>query len=257
MTYSRDMPSSTNRNQDSSTSTVERAASLLHLFTPDRPCLTLSEVQELSGIPRTTVFRYLSDLQRAGLLAHNSSGYSISSSALRWGRTMDPWHRIRDNSMPVLAALHRHTGLTVNLAISTGEEVILVEKITPQVNAVPHTHVGAPIPAHSTALGKAVLAFLPPDQRDTVVTHSLHSTHGRSSATTHRLRREISDTVRSKVAREFDESRVGYWCAATPIRAKGNQIAAISVAASHDHPFQPSYAMRLREAATSVEHALQ
>lgn len=241
------------RNSRSSASTVVRATSLLRYFTPDRPTLTLPLLQRLSGFSRTTTFRYLTDLVDAGLLTHASGGYSLAEASLRWGRTMDPWHRVRDRVMPTLVALHRRTGLTVNLAMPAEQHFILVEKVTHSPTAVPHTHVGSPIPAHATALGKALLALMPAEQRDEALSVSLRSGPVRTELSVRRLRREISEIAQRHWAREVDESRSGYWCAAAPIRFHDGQIAAISLAASHEQPLDLSASFGLRKAAISLQ----
>lgn len=251
------MVGSSIRNSRGPASTVVRATSLLSHFTPDRPTLTLPTLQRMSGFPRTTTFRYLTDLVDAGLLIHTADGYSLAEASLRWGRTMDPWHRVRDRVMPTLVALHRTTGLTVNLAMPSEENLILVEKVTDSPGAVPHTQVGSPIPAHATALGKALLALMPTDKREDFVSSSLRAGPVRTGFSAHRLRRELAEVALRRWAREADESRTGYWCAAAPIRFDDGQIAAISLAASHDRPLGLSATMGLRRAAVNIPQALR
>jgi DNA-binding IclR family transcriptional regulator len=250
------MSGSNIRNSRNSASTVVRATGLLRYFTPDRPTLTLPLLQSLSGFSRTTTFRYLTDLVDAGLLAHASGGYSLAEASLRWGRTMDPWHRVRDRVMPTLVGLHRRTGLTVNLAMPTEQHLILVEKITHSPTAVPHTQVGSPIPAHATALGKALLSLMPVDRRDEALSASLSGGAVRTGLSARQLRREITEIAERRWAREVDESRSGYWCAAAPIRFNDGQIAAISLAAAHERPLDLAATVGLRKAAIALQHSL-
>lgn len=245
------------RNSRSPASTVVRATSLLSHFTPDRPSLTLAMLQRMSGIPRTTTFRYLTDLIGAGLLIHTADAYSLAEASPCWGRTKDPWHRVRDRVMPTLVALHRTTGLTVNLAMPSEENVILVEKVTDSPGVVPHTQVGSPIPAHATALGKALLALMPIGKREDFVSSSLRTGPVRTEFSTHRLRRELAEVALRLWAGEADQSPTGYWCPAAPIRFDDGQIAAISLAASHDRPLGLPATMGLRRAAVSIPQALR
>jgi DNA-binding IclR family transcriptional regulator len=246
------MVGSSIRNSRDTTSTVVRATGLLRYFTPERTILSLPQIQTMSGFSRTTTFRYLSDLVEAGLLTHAAGGYSLAETALSWGRTMDPWHRVRDGVMPTLVSLHRRTGLTVNLAMPTGHTLILVEKITPAPTAVPHTHVGSPLAAHATALGKALLTLMPTDQREEALSESLRNDRVRTAVSPRQLRRELTEIGQRQWAREVDESRTGYWCAAVPIRFNDGNIAAISVAASHDRPLDMAASIGLRRAASSL-----
>lgn len=250
------MASSTIRNLRPPGSTVVRAATLLQHFTPEHPRLGLSALQTLSGFSRTTTYRYLSDLVTAGLLSHTPDGYALSTGALHWGRTVDPWHHIRDRAMPTLVALHRHTGLTVNLALIHEHDVILVEKVTPARKAIPHTHVGNPVLAHSTALGKVILSLLPTDQREGVLEHSLRQRSSDRGFTIHRLERELAEARQQRFARETDEARKGYWCAAAPVCLRDGQIAAISLAASNDRPPNVTVETKLRQAARILQGSL-
>lgn len=250
------MAGSTIRNSRPSGSTVVRAATLLKYFTPQQPRLGLSSLQTMSGFSRTTTFRYLTDLVNVGLLSHTADGYELSTGALHWGRTMDPWNHIRDLAMPTLVALHRHTGLTVNLALPHEHDVILVEKVTPDPHAIPHTHVGSPVPAHSTALGKALLSLLPADQRETLLGSSLRQRSHRGGFRIPRFERELAEVRQRRLAREVDEARTGYWCAASPVRLHDGQIAAISLAASNDRPPSAAIEFGLRQAAKHLEVVL-
>ena len=160
-------------------------------------------------------------------------------------------HFTPDRPSLTLAMLQRMS------AMPSEENVILVEKVTDSPDAVPRTQVGSPIPAHATALGKALLALMPIGKREDFVSSSLRTGPVRTEFSTHRLRRELAEVALRLWAGEADQSPTGYWCPAAPIRFDDGQIAAISLAASHDRPLGLPATMGLRRAAVSIPQALR
>ena len=80
---------------------------------------------------------------------------------------------VREISSPYLQQLSDDTGFTVNLAILDGHDVVYVERCRTarpgQREIDLDIHVGSRLPAYCTALGKAMLAFLPDEERRSIV----------------------------------------------------------------------------------------
>jgi IclR family acetate operon transcriptional repressor len=89
--------------------------------------------------------------------------------------------------------------------------------------------IGARDLVHSTALGKAILAFLPDEQREPFLTHPLAARTGQTITSTQRLRVEL-DTIRTEgVARETGENEPDARCVGAPVFDRNGICAALSI----------------------------
>jgi IclR family transcriptional regulator, acetate operon repressor len=120
----------------------------------------LDELTRVIGSPKPTVHRALGALRRAGLADQDAdSRYVLGDEFLRMAfahHEARPEHvRVR----PVLEALAHRFGETAHYAVLDGREVVYRAKVDPPTGAVRLTStIGGRNPAHSTAVGKVLLA---------------------------------------------------------------------------------------------------
>lgn len=142
------------------TQAVDRALGLLTQVMDSAQPLTFSELQESSGLAKSTVSRLLSSLETAGLISRTAQGLIRSGAALtRFAHTHEPNEELMEYAQPAMQALSEATGETINLAVLLGHEV-------EQISQVDCTfHIGGVnwgvtrVPLHCSALGKAFLAY--------------------------------------------------------------------------------------------------
>lgn len=93
--------------------------------------------------------------------------------------------------------------------------------------------VGIVIPAHASALGKAMLAFAP-DEADRVLSAGeLRSMTGETLTSPDDVRRQLADVRTSGIAREQDEAVLGEGAVASPVfDSWGDVVGAIGVVVS-------------------------
>jgi len=113
------------------------------------------------------------------------------------------------------------------------------------------------IPAHASALGKALLGFLP-TEADRILAESHRSMTGDTITDTAELREQISGVTRAALAEEKDEAVLGESSVAAPIfGAHGSAIGAISVVLpTTDWPVSEAVRDVLREAARNISREL-
>ena len=142
----------------------------------------------------------------------------------------------------MLEDLATATRTNVRLGVLDGREVAYLEKLT----GVPAMQVGrATVPAHATALGKALLAFSPADTVDAVIAHGLDRFTPSTLTTSRELRRALGVIRLTRVAvcrREYD-ARVS--AVAVPVFGCGGAVVAALEAAVRDrhgnlHLMQPA-----------------
>jgi DNA-binding IclR family transcriptional regulator len=140
---------------------VERVIALLGaLGRADQP-LSIARLAAAAALPRPTVYRLIQTLTTQGMTARVEGGYVIGPRIL-WlaGRRLEQIE-LRAVGRPVLSALRDRTGETVHLAVLEQGQVVYIDKSEPPGPMRMASAIGKIMPAHCTALGKAMLAFLP------------------------------------------------------------------------------------------------
>jgi len=130
--------------------------------------MTVSELAVAAGLPQSTVFRLVSTLEQLGYLVRDeeTKRYRHSARMITLGLTALDSLDLRELALPYMKALSEHTHETVKLAILDDVEIVfLASVVAPEKMTMP-TPVGHRLPAYCTALGKALLAFQPPDKLD-------------------------------------------------------------------------------------------
>lgn len=208
------------------TQAVDRAAVLLsHVLAAPEP-VAFADLADVSGLPKSTLSRLLSSLERNDLLARTPDGAflpgaSITDYALS-ARSHDALVRI---AMPSLERLGKSTGETINLAIAVGGEVRQIAQVDCAFVLGATNWLDRPVPFHCSALGKVFLAHgaqLPPGRLARLTDRTITS------------RAELADNVAEVAGRGFavadGELEPGLIAIAAPIlAADGSVVAAISV----------------------------
>ncbi|MEU2034403.1 IclR family transcriptional regulator [Nocardia amamiensis] len=210
-------------------SMIERMTLLLDAFDGATPTLTLVGLAERTGLPRSTVHRILDQLIRLRWLAHAPGGYRLGVRTLELGGLAADHNEIRDVVSPLLHDLSQQTGMVGHLGVLDGPEVLYLDKVGRYAATVP-TRLGGRMPAHSTALGKALLATLEPSIVEASFRDRLPRLTARTLADRAELHRELG-RIRNRqgVAVDNEESVPGIACVAVPIRGRGAAVAAVSL----------------------------
>ena len=109
--------------------TVVKSMEILRLFIT-RDQLTLNEMIELSGMPKTSVHRMASSLSDMGLLEKQDSGaYRLGLMFLEYGQLVADRLDIRRIARPFMEGLRDEVGEAVQLIVREGDEAIYVDKI--------------------------------------------------------------------------------------------------------------------------------
>jgi IclR family transcriptional regulator, acetate operon repressor len=208
---------------------VGRAALLLDcLAAGDSP--GISELARRSGLAKTTVFRLVHELASCGLVEATGDGVRLGMRLFELGSSVPRQRSLREAALPYMRDLHEATGETVHLAVLDGAEVVYI--------AIRHgtyaprlpSRVGGRMPAHATGVGKAILAFSPPDVVPALIAAGLERRTGRTIVAPGALGRELARIRESGIAFDREESGPGIVCAASPVfGAGGTVVAALSL----------------------------
>lgn len=224
-------------------SVLARAATILDAFDGTRPVLSLSELAARTGLPKSTVHRFAEQLLDLGWFERAAGGYRVGMRLFEVGGLADRRNRLRDKALPHLNALSRATGCAVHLGVLDQGEVVYLEKLPVRGLNLP-TRDGGRMPAHCTALGKAMLAFAGPEELARLADAGLERRTARTIVEPVRLGTELEAIRRDGLAYDREEACPGIACVAAPIRGAGRAIGAVSATG-----FSQGYDYRAAEAA--------
>ncbi|MEV6061525.1 IclR family transcriptional regulator [Nocardia asteroides] len=212
------------------TSMIERMTLILDAFDATTPTLTLLGLAERTGLPRSTVHRILDQMIRLRWLAHTPGGYRLGLRVLELGGLAAEHNELREVVGPLLYDLSQRTGLIGHLAVLDGREVLFLDRAGGRSQVAIPTRVGGRLPAHCTAVGKALLATLEPGIAEASLRGNTAPRTARTIVDRAELHRELA-RIRNRqgVAVDSEESLPGVGCVAVPIRGRGVAVAAISL----------------------------
>lgn len=203
---------------------IDRISLVLDAF--DGPGhLTLAQIVRRTGLPRSSAHRMLERLVQLRWLRRSGRDYELGMRLVELGSLAVHQDRLVRAATPMLADLHRATGLVVHLAVLDGSDVVYLEKIGDRVIGAIPTRVGSRQPAHCTAVGKAILADH--DDGARVDLQSRLTKYSVSSAA--QLAAELARVRAHGVAFEREEAQLGFGCVAASIGNPGEAVAAVSV----------------------------
>jgi DNA-binding IclR family transcriptional regulator len=217
---------------DAPASMVGRVALIVNAFDRVGTVLRLDQVAARTGLPRSSAGRILSQLHTAGLLQHKPDGYSLAASSLPVARVID--HApLRSVAAPVLERIHNDTGLVVYLGVLVGADVVYLDKVAGSNRSLVPMRVGGRTPAHASALGKAMLARLRPEDVDDVFGETLRKRTPATIADLPTLHQELA-RIRSRRGLAYDDQElaVGLSSIAVPIVVSETEIAGLSLTGS-------------------------
>lgn len=216
----------------SGTQAVQRAVSLLKLFSDARPEWGLTEMAKAAGLNKTTVYRLLTALASEGLVARSSTGeaYRLGPEAIALGARALRSNDLRTVSREFLADLARQSDETATVEVLVESDVLIVDEAHSRKWLHASPSVGTRWPAHATSTGKVLLAYLPDAQRKALLRVPLAQPARRTITTLTDLRDELVKVRAHGYATAIGELEDGYSAVATPVRNhEGAVVAAVSL----------------------------
>jgi len=217
---------------------LERGLAILSSYHADRPLIGVSEFSRELDLSRSTAHRYVTTLAQLGYLQQDpvSKRYRLGPKVLDLGFSALSAMDLLEIAAPHLRKLSDDTQRTVNLAILEGTDVVYVERYRSsrpgQQEIDLNLHVGARLPGYCTAMGKAILAFLPEDRLAQLIRRIDFEQRGPNTITDRRVfREELARIHETGLAVNDEELAYGLRSIAAPVLSHtGEPIAAVNLA---------------------------
>jgi DNA-binding IclR family transcriptional regulator len=238
-------------------SMIERMTLVLDAFDAASPRLTLAELTDRTGLPRSTTHRILEQLVELRWLEHSGQSYALGMRALELGGLAVAHHELRDIAGPLLTELHERTGAVASLAVLDRRDAVYVDRHGRGLSSDVLTRVGGRAPAHATAAGKAMLAW----HDDAVLRSSypqrLPTRTPRTITSLEVLRQDLAQVRgRGGVAYEREEAVQGSVAVAVALRGSGRALAALQLSGNAKAVNLERLAPYVQEAARRASRAL-
>ncbi|MFI8931225.1 IclR family transcriptional regulator [Streptomyces sp. NPDC053474] len=213
---------------------VTRAFDILELFLDGDGTLSAPEVTRKLQLPRTTVHELLTTLAARSYLApvpEQPGRYRLGVRTYQLGSRYAEQLDLAAEGQRVAREVAEACDETVHVAILEDADVIYIAKAdsTHAVRMV--SAAGRRLPAHCTAVGKMLLASLPPAELDArIADHELTAMTPDSLTEHSALRADLAAIRERGIATEHRESNPDVSCVAAPVRDRaGRVVAALSV----------------------------
>ena len=238
---------------------VDRALRILAVLQGDHR-LSLGEIAARLDLPPSTVHGIVRTLlvHRMVVQEHDSGHYRLGPAVLTLGNVYLDTLELRARVTPWAEDLARRSGLAVRTAVAMAEDVVVVHHEPRPDGSRQMPEVGIVIPAHASALGKAILAFDDETAEGLFDSAPLRSMTGETLTDSRILRRQLDAVRETGIAEEVEEAVLGECGIAAVLSDRlGGAIGAIGlVASTDDWPLAASVIASLRTAARSVSREL-
>ena len=212
---------------------VQRALDILELYTPGVSELGITEIAQAMGSPKSTAAGLTATLEINGYLEQNPQNrkYRLGFKLAERAGVLLEQFDIRQVAAPVLETLREKCQEGINLAILDQGDVVYIARLHGYNLLGMRSEIGKRERAHSTALGKAMLASIPETEFESYLAENKftpQTPHTITSKTA--FANEIHNTRQRGFAIDDQENELGGRCVAAPVfDYQGQPIAAVSI----------------------------
>lgn len=223
---------------------------MLDALAAEGPDLSLGDISDKLRLHKSTAHRLIMVMERHKVIERNSATgrYRLGLKLFELGTRAVARLDLRERARPLLEQLVLETSETVHLCILDDAEMVYLDKVEPARSVRMASRVGRRNPAYCTAVGKAILAYLPDTQVEGIVRrHELKAVTANTITSFLDLKAELAAIRDQGYAVDNEEIEEGLRCVGCVVRDfSGGPVAAISVSA-------PSFRLT-RQAVRNVAH---
>ena len=246
-----------------SVQSVNRAVDILSLFTAEKTRLGITEIANMLELSKTTIHGLVRTLVGRDFLRQDpeTRKYMLGLRIYELGSGLAASLKINQVGSPVAHALAEEVKLSARLALWDPPAMVLTLTALPGSSDSQMQQMGPRLPCHCTAIGKAVLAALDPDELNKVLDQTkLVKMTSHTITDRQTLLYQLELFQRQGYAEDREEFMLGVGCYAAAVRGPGGAIVgSISVSGLPQHVFRrdrTELTGRLMAAADSVSRAM-
>ena len=190
-----------------------------------------TELARRLALSPNLAFRVLNVLQEKGYVKRNPAGqYELTAGLYSLGMKLRNSFDLRKQARPFLEGLAAEAGESCQIQVPAGDRMLQLDFVPPPADYYLAVTPGIRLYRHGNAFGKAVLAFLPPEEQETLFAAPLPRLTPHTIVDPARLREEFAEIRRTRSASEFSEYVLGSYCIGSPVfNAVGRPVAGIGI----------------------------
>lgn len=212
---------------------IDKTLDLLEFLSVNEQETGITEISKKLNMGLSTVHRILTTLKSRGYVIqnHQTTKYRLGIKLFELGCAVQSTKRLVEITKPYLKQLSQGTNETANLAILEGKEVIYLDTIESPEILRTEIMAGTRTPAHCTALGKVLLAFISDGEFESLYKNdeSLSFLTPKSISSLEELKKNLKKVKEQGYAVDREEYKIGINCIGVPIFGRNGAIAAISI----------------------------
>ena len=213
---------------------VDRALEILVALGKSQRDMGVTELAKNMGVQKSTVHSLLQTLLNRGFVQQNGNGrYALGIKLLELGEICGSRLDIRTVARPIMTELADETGKVTLLAVLSHDELIIIDKVEPARPFLIIPKFDFSLAAHSTAVGKVLLAHASDEVLDIVLDRRFPQYTPYTLTDHEDIKTELAHVRVNGYAIGCDETVEGLTCVAVPVQdASGLTAAALSVSSA-------------------------
>lgn len=218
--------------EDVKVKSLYKAIKLLDYFTLEAPERGISELAELSGMLKSSVHNIVTTFEKCGFLEKNTnnSKYRLGIKLMQLNNTLYMSNDLRKIVRPYLESISEFSNESVYFGILTEHEVIYLDTVYPKGTLAGRSIIGVRAPLYCTGIGKAILAYLPDEEIEQVISKGLVPFTQNTIIDRDKLLDEMMQIRKRGYSIDNMEHEYGIKCVAVPVRnIREKVVAAISI----------------------------
>ena len=211
---------------------IERGLQILEILANSKSSCGVTEIANIMKLDKSIVFRNLNTMKRSGYVEQSKEQkkYTLGLKILELSNRLIQKMEITTIARPMLEKLSHISGETSHLAVLRDGRVIYIDRVESKEILGIHTNVGDHEPLYCTAVGKAILAFLPPKEVQEILKELNLSGFEKFTDDTitslSELEIELENIRKKGFALDNEELYKGVRCIAAPIKNHENEVIA-------------------------------
>jgi IclR family KDG regulon transcriptional repressor len=217
------------RTLEGTVQTITKAGQVLDLFSIEQPEWGVSDAAQALKHPKSSISALMAALAEQGLLCRTGERrYRLGWRVMVLSQILLETTEFRSEARRAMEHLVSLTGETVHLAALEANQVVYVDKLQgTRAIQVRLTRIGIRLPAHCSAVGKAILAHLPWERVLQILDkQGLPALTPNTITDPEELHRELRNVREQGYAYDFAEAELELCCVAAPIRDHSGEVVA-------------------------------
>ncbi len=206
---------------------VERATSIISLFTSSRSALGISEIASALNLNKATAWGLVTTLEKQRFLQQDpdTRKYAVGPKLLELGIVYVSNLELNARAARRVRTLATRTRTDARVGIWEEGAVLITLLALPRAAATLSHQIGPRVPAHCSGVGKALLAFLEPDELEKYLSSMPLDRHTRHTITSaDKLRKDLEQTRERGYSISREEMIPGLAALGAPIFGKKRQL---------------------------------